>query len=372
MQKSLSQRVIFYIALTTIGFFVSGHKADAQNIELPLGTYFWFTDVPDEWKNLGYNGNNTCTATGDVLFEIPLQAGGTIQHLGMYLADTVPGSANGEFNFYFSATTTAAGAAYPGCSSGCATSTYINTSELTALAYDTDPNSPNRSSTQTGTFKTIDLSGIDLTASSGDVLWLQSHITCDGISGTLANQRLWFLGMVMTGATTTSPIDGELTNYAYYGDAYGLSSVTLPNVSSYNITSTSTASASFSCDQFGSIAEGFCNVMVWLFAPSNESVNFFTANKNALLSKVPFGYFSSVTNALTNIATTSSTTGDLTIDVPTAGTTTTVKIIDFAALSSLGGGFADTLEIIKNTFRIFLGAAILFFLWERITGDKLE
>mgnify|MGYP001214806402 CR=1 FL=1 len=354
------------------GFFLFFAAANAQSVTYDPLEYYWFAGEPTTWINAGYNANNMCTITGEMTVAVTAESTGILYSVsGVRMAMTRPSASDGDFNFFWYATSTD-GTAMPDCSlGGCSTSTYTNTIGLQELPWSTDPNDPNRSLDRTGTPVSISFDP-PLDVEQGDTIWIAPSITCDGITGTLPNHRLWVLAMESYAATTMSPLDGVLAGVMPLSQGTGISTTTLESVSVYDITATSTASAQFSCDQFGTIAEGLCNVAIWLFAPDNSSIQFFITKKNALLGKVPFGYFTEVGDALSEFGSTTSTTGNLDITVPVGvdHTSTTVTVIDISSIDA-NDGLQAVLAIIRTLTGTAIGLAALVYVWTRITDRDL-
>jgi len=111
-----------------------------------------------------------------------------------------------------------------------------------------------------------------------------------------------------------------------------------------------------------------------LFVPSNASLESLTSARDDISDRVPFGYFSSVSSTLGVFAAASGTAQDLTITVPMApGTnfaTPTVPIIQISALED-NEGFMAIANIIKNTFRVFIGMLVFGFIAYEIWSHRV-
>lgn len=125
-------------------------------------------------------------------------------------------------------------------------------------------------------------------------------------------------------------------------------------------------------DEQGGLAHIFQEMLKWLFVPSDASTAYYSDALGTLTSKVPFGYFTSTTQALEELGDASSTTGNLDLTVPMAGgdfATPTIRIIDLDAIAE-----NDTLQnifaIIRTIFSIAIGCAMMLFLWHEITSHR--
>jgi len=339
------------------------------NITISPVDYFWYGNPPIEWNLLGLNGNNNCTAKFETTFYLPLSSGGNVRAFSPRLAKTTPATANGEYDFYFVATTTEPSVtSFPNCTGGaCAESEEFNTASLASLPYVSDPNSPDRSAVLNGTQVTVDF-GDQLIGNAGDKLWLAVVIDCSSFTGTLANQRLWFRAMFLDGAYADIPVVfPPEENYFMESNGVGITTSTIDGVSVYDINATSTASAQFRCDQFGFFGDPVCNVLVWLFVPNNNAITFFLQKKDALLNKVPFGYFTQVAGAMSQFSNTPGEDENLEFEVWTGVATATVTVVDMTYLET-NEQLQPIFALIKTLMAAALGAAVCWWIWHEVTG----
>lgn len=126
------------------------------------------------------------------------------------------------------------------------------------------------------------------------------------------------------------------TSSFIYGDWYSFdvgyrSASSTPYLNPETASSTNTYLQTF-CTGFGSstdaiyTAQGFkyssCYVLGFLFVPSNESVNQFTAIPFSLQNKFPFAYFYQVKDLFNNGSSTANLFGTMQVNLPLVGTTT--------------------------------------------------
>ena len=109
-------------------------------------------------------------------------------------------------------------------------------------------------------------------------------------------------------------------------------------------------STSFCDNTEGWFAQGFCNVSVYLFTPSQTSINNFSGLYSVLQNKPPFGYFNSAKNAINSLST---------------STTSTLSFVD---TSSLNTTIFNPLKAIITTILWFL---FVFWLFYKIRNIQL-
>jgi len=373
-----NHRIIVRAAIVALClFFPSITHAATSTISYEDVQNIWSAGTFDSWWNLGYNGNNNCSVKGEGSVKIPLTQTGTLTYILAHVARTTPASNNGHYGFRFYATTTAWSASAPTCNTtACPYTDVFNSGDMYSLAFSGDPNSPtNRTETPTGSsLLTLDFASISggVLVTSGDALWLSVEV-CIGPTGTLANERLWIAGEPLTSAVLNAGLDGQINDESIFSSANGTSLTTLVDPGIYNINSTTTASAQFDCDKLGVIGEHICNAMLYLFAPSASNITYFTSKKDALFTKVPFGYFSEVSGDIMDAmstSTASSTSWDASMKI--GDTTSTIHFISSAEINEVleSPDASESMNLIKNGIRAFLAILTLGLIYIEIRGAR--
>ena len=79
------------------------------------------------------------------------------------------------------------------------------------------------------------------------------------------------------------------------------------------------------CDNLGTIAGALCQVITYLFVPTNTSLNQFSSLKDAIATKPPFGYWTSIKGYLNNLTATGTPAFSLTAELQNISIFATLK-----------------------------------------------
>jgi len=232
-----------------------------------------------------------------------------------------------------------------------------------------------------------------LTECNGLTLLPGEDVFCGGrIFGANFNTE-WFPGVVYYLMVDQSQANGDInirTNfsesfaYGYFSDSGGTSVPIAPGLSGFTDVGIATTSQQVYCNQnfststglldsLGqSIALGFCNVSVFLFVPSPQSIDGFFSKLSSFENRAPVSWIYDVREIYTGyVATTTDNFPALTIDVGTSSLASVLGSSDLELLSKdtidhfLPSGVLSALKVLISIV-IWLGA--IGFVYRQVSG----
>lgn len=137
----------------------------------------------------------------------------------------------------------------------------------------------------------IDTAAFPLSSWTGDALVLISHYSLFPLA---FNTTYFAYANILDNSTSTPYATSSMISFTTGGFADMVASTSLPQFP--------IGEASTTCSGYGWIGSELCQVGVFLFVPSAETLNQFTAIKNTVANKPPFGYFTMMKNALLGLS----------------------------------------------------------------------
>lgn len=166
--------------------------------------------------------------------------------------------------------------------------------------------------------------------------------------------------------TTTKSLSDGNYDFSFFLFNTSNDATTTPSISHYFIVGTSTPFISvatntppnmpdFTDHDFGLLGNMFRDVIVWLFNPSQNAINFFTEIKDNLMTKSPFGYYTLARNKMTSISLASASSPTLTLVTHLGGGTQNMTLFDMSAMASSVGSTSMTLMYNLLKYSAWLG-----------------